>query len=329
LYFVVTIDTEEDNWGDYSGPSYSLENIKKIPGIQEVFHRYEVKPTYLISYPVATDPVSIGILGKYRDQGLCEIGSHPHPWNTPPMEEERSPFNSFINNLPSVLQYNKIKMLHDTIVKNFSVTPTSYRSGRWGFCQEVARNLIRLGYRIDTSITPYWDWTIYGGPDFSEFTNQLYKYSMRDLQGTPPRGSLLEVPATVGFIQDNFELAYSFYRRLQRFGKVGEKSIALMNKIGMLNRVCLSPETHDAPQMILLSRKMMFRGAKVLNMYFHSPSLLENCSPFVKTSSDAKYFLARIEKVIVFAKSAGMKSVTLSQLLEEKLDIQKEIIMSD
>jgi hypothetical protein len=167
MYLIITIDTEEDNWGDYSPTGHALENIERIPDLQQLLNEFNVKPTYLITYPVATDERAISILKGILDEGKCEIGSHCHPWNTPPFEEVNNKKNSMLCNLPIDLQFNKISFLHQTIQNNFGITPISFRAGRWGFNQEVAKNLFRLGYQIDTSITPFVDWADFHGPAFS------------------------------------------------------------------------------------------------------------------------------------------------------------------
>jgi len=317
VYLTITIDTEEDNWGEYDRPSFSVENITRIPGLQEVFNRRGVRPTYLITYPVATSAVAIDLLGAYREQGLCEIGSHPHPWNTPPLEEARTPFNSYISHLSPSLQYRKIETLHGAIARNFGVAPTSYRSGRWGFNDDVARNLIRLGYSVDTSISPASDWREYEGVDFSEWSNEPFVYRLEDSAGERG-GSLLEVPATIAFVQ-GLRVASPIYWTIKRRLPRGEKILAALSKLGILNNVCLSPETQEASQMIRLAAALLKRETKVLNMFFHSPSLLEKCSPFVSTPDDAKRFLARIDAFLDFAQSAGMQSVTMSALSAAKV----------
>ena len=158
MYLTVTVDTEEDNWGEYNRSSYSVENLRRIPKLQQIFNARGIRPTYLISYPVAVSPTAIEILSGIASQGLCEIGTHPHPWNTPPLEENRTQINSYICNLPPALQYEKIRILTETIGANFGTRPTSYRSGRWGFNDDVVRSLIRLRYAVDTTIFPAWDW---------------------------------------------------------------------------------------------------------------------------------------------------------------------------
>ena len=169
MKLIVTIDTEEDNWSRYSATDNPVKNIERLPHLQSLFDIFGVKPTYLVSYPVATSPRSVDILRGFLDEGKCEIGMHCHPWNTPPFEEEINNYNTMLCNLPEELQYKKMENLHKMILRNFGIVPVSFRAGRWGFNQGVARALCRLGYRVDTSVTPFENWVIYQGPDFSGF----------------------------------------------------------------------------------------------------------------------------------------------------------------
>jgi hypothetical protein len=312
LYFTVTIDTEEDNWGEYERDSYSVENLRRIPRIQEMFTDYGVRPTYLISYPVATSPIAVEVLSGYRERGLCEIGTHPHPWNTPPLDEDRTSFNSYISHLPSGLQYQKIKALHEAIAANFGIAPTTYRSGRWGFSDDVARNLIRLGYTVDTSITPGLDWSEYEGPDYSRSSPEPFTFQMHD--SDTGCGSLLEVPATVDFVQRPRAFASSAYRSIRSAIPFGARILGALGRVGILNLVCVSPEINDAPQMIRLAQALVARGTAVINMFFHSPSLLEGCSPYVRTAADLTALLARIDEFLAFVQKAGLRTVTMSEL---------------
>ena len=311
-YFAVTIDTEEDNWGELDRPSYTVENITRIPRLQEVFRRRGVRPTYLISYPVATSREGIEILGGLRRDGLCEIGTHPHPWNTPPLEEARTQINSYICNLPPALQYQKIKTLTETIAANFGQRPTSYRSGRWGFNDDVAKNLIQLGYVVDTTIFPAWDW----GPDGPDFRAQSLVPSLYRSVDVEPSRLLLEVPPTAGFLQGAGTFLSTAFHSINGL-PLGDKLLAGLRRMGLLTRVCLSPEIESAPRMIELATRVIERGARVVNMFFHSPSLLEGRTPFVRTAADLDAFIARIDTFLAFAQDAGLRSVTMSELSAE------------
>ena len=316
-YFTVTIDTEEDNWGELNRPSYTVENLTRIPRLQELFQRRGVRATYLISYPVATSRDGIEILGALQRDGLCEIGTHPHPWNTPPLKEERTQVNSYICNLPPALQFEKIKFLTDTITANFGRRPTSYRSGRWGFNDDVAKNLIRLGYAVDTTIFPAWDWSP-DGPDYSAQSLVPYRYRA----SAADSNSLLEVPPTAGFLQGSGAILSSTFHGISSL-PLGDKVLAGLRRMGLLTRVCLSPEIEAAPAMIELATRVIDRGARVVNMFFHSPSLLEARTPFVRTSAELDVFIARIDAFLVYAQRAGLRSVTMSELTAERVGAQK------
>ena len=313
-YFAVTIDTEEDNWGELDRPSYTVENIRRIPRLQEVFDRHGVRPTYLISYPVATSREGIEILGGLQRDGLCEIGTHPHPWNTPPLLEDRTPINSYICNLPPALQYEKIRILTETIGANFGTRPTSYRSGRWGFNDDVVRSLIRLRYAVDTTIFPAWDWGPHG-PDFRAHSYEPYLYRETDMGASL---SLLEVPATAGFLQGTGALLSSAFHGISSL-PLGDKFLAGLRRMRVLTRVCMSPEIEDAPKMIELATRVLERGTRVVNMFFHSPSLLEGRTPFVRTTADLDAFIARVDRFLEFVQDSGLRSVTMAELNAERV----------
>lgn len=323
MYLVVTIDTEEDNWGDLTRSSFSVNNLSRIPRLQEMFMNRGVRPTYLISYPIATSAIGIEMLGKYQEDGVCEVGTHPHPWNTPPLEEERTPIHSYICNLPSLLQYKKIKHLTETIESNFGRRPTSYRSGRWGFNEEVARNLLRLRYEVDTSIFPVWDWS--PGPDFTSFSHEPFLYAMQSESAVS--GTLLEVPATVDFLQTRRALASSAFQTMMRV-PLGGRVVGGLRRLGVLNHVCLSPEVSNGADMSKLTITLAERGARVINMFFHSPSLLEGCTPFVRTPADAEAFVARIDRFLVLAQQAGFKPVTISELTGDAIGASRVNVLT-
>ena len=50
MKFIITIDTEEDNWDKYSRTDNPVENLKKIIPLQKIFDRYGVRPTYIGLY---------------------------------------------------------------------------------------------------------------------------------------------------------------------------------------------------------------------------------------------------------------------------------------
>lgn len=313
MKLVITIDTEEDNWGDYRSSGYTLENIGRIPRLQDLFDRFDVKPTYLVTYPVANNEKALAMLKGIANTGRCEIGAHCHPWNTPPFEEERTARNSMLCNLPSDLQYRKLRRQHQEIEQNFRVSSVSFRAGRWGYNQSVSSNLIRLKYKVDTSVTAYTDWSIYCGPDFSNIPPSPYTISANGCLTMDDEKHLTEIPATVGYIQPNFSICNYSHKTLT--GKPWSllKMHAVLSRANLLNKVSLSPELANSRDMIRLTETMISKGFPVINMFFHSTSLMAGLSPFVKTKKDESAFFRRIREFISYSKNRRIESVTLSE----------------
>src|SRR5262245_24988092 len=79
-----TIDVEEDMPGWEITDPISVSNVAALPRLAELCRALGVQPTYLVTYPVAATPESAAILRLLHARGDCEIGTHLHPWNTPP-----------------------------------------------------------------------------------------------------------------------------------------------------------------------------------------------------------------------------------------------------
>jgi hypothetical protein len=313
---VVTIDTEEDNWGSYRPTDCTLKNIEQVPLLQRLFDDFYVTPTYLITYPVATDEKAISILSAISADGRCEIGTHCHPWNTPPFEEDYHRHNSMLCNLPSDLQYRKMSFLHGMIKRHLGIDAVCFRSGRWGFSQEVARNLDRLGYKIDTSVTPYTAWTRDHGPDFTEMSPRPYKFSSDDIFQESADGRLVEIPATIGFLQSNFTLSNRIHQVVTRSPFNHLRLAGPLYRLNLASKVWLSPEVSNLENMVRLTWRMMENDYPLINMVFHSPSLQAGLTPFVKTKEDEKQFFRNIREYLAFTRHAGIESIKLCDALK-------------
>ena len=310
MYLAITIDTEEDNWSNYDSEPV-LSNVPRILELQKIFDRHGVKPTYLVSYPVAADRKSVSILREILEGGRCEVGAHLHPWNTPPFEEEKTVKNTMLFNLDRELQYRKMESLHGKIAENFGMEPVTFRTGRWGFDQTVAENIHRLGYRADTSISPYINWEKCHGPDFSDRSPMPGILRIAGSGGAD--SSILEVPATIGFLQENFERCNSCLNSISNSGLKHLRLRGILDKLGIINKVWLSPESDNAEMMIRLAETMRKKGYPILNMFFHSPSLQYGLTHFTKTREEEKELFSRIEKFMAFKEKSNIVSVTISE----------------
>jgi hypothetical protein len=311
----ITIDTEEDEWGEYQSSGHHVENVKQLSRLQEIFDHYGAVPTYLVTYPVVKNGHARELLGNILSRNRCEIGTHCHPWNTPPFEEELNKRNSMLCNLPDHLALRKIETLHMEITESFGVKPRCFRAGRWGFGSNVAEAIHNLGYQVDTSVTPFVDWNNYYGPDYRGAPQQAYRFNPDAVLSMRRDGCLLEVPATIGFLQKNFELCHRMIQRMS--GGIARRLHlrGILDRARMLNFRWLSPELSNGKDMVGLAKTCLLQGASYLNMSFHSTTLLPGKSPFIRTQAELESFLRDIEFMLQFATDEGLIFSALSDAL--------------
>jgi hypothetical protein len=314
MKLIITIDTEEDNWDRYSATDNPLSNIYRIPALQCLFNDFGVKPTYMVTYPVATNPRSVEILKHIVEKNKCEIGAHCHPWNTPPYKEEKNIFNSMLCNLPEELQFLKIESLTNSIRKNFGFSPVGFRAGRWAFGNSTARAIHKLGFKVDSSVTPYTDWSKWHGANFRDIGPRPYRFSPSNIFQEVKHGELIQLPASIGFLQKNYEICKKISNLsdcclMQKFRVRG-----ILNRLKILNKVELSPEMSTSQNMIALAKRMQGLGFEYLNMFFHSASLVPGISPFVRNRKDELNFFKRLGDFFSFTYKLGMESITISKM---------------
>ena len=315
---IITIDTEEDCWGDYLNHHNPVDNISQIPMLQTLFDSYGAKPTYLVNWPVVMNDRACDILRSIRTIEKCEIGSHCHPWNTPPFEEPISRFNSMLCNLPGLLVKAKLSNLYRATVERLKVHPRSFRAGRWGLGPHVAVALNELGYRVDSSVCPGVDWRSEFGPDFSDAPDTPYRFKPIDFKRPDTSGELLEVPATTGMIQKNDRLRRRLRKALGKAPANRFHLLGVLERLKLLNFRWLSPELSSGLDMVRLCQTLLAKSCFILNMSFHSTTLLPGKSPFVRSHKELDAFLDRIRSVLEFAAQNRIKFSTLSALLPEK-----------
>lgn len=317
MKLIVTIDTEEDDWGGFTASHFTTASIERLPRLQRLFDEFGVRPTYLTTYVVANDPKAATILREIHSAGTCEIGAHCHPWNTPPVREERNAYNSMLCNLPPELALEKIRALTELITRQFGVRPTAFRAGRWGYGKDVALTVTRLGYRVDTSITPFIDWSADHGPDYSSTPLAPYWTNLRQIYPDAPGEPLVEIPSTVGFLQKDFARAARMQRLLARRPFRTFKCAGILNRLGLLNRIWLCPEHHSAAELIRLTRRLQDAQFPFVNLMFHSTTLEPGLTPFVRSVRDEEAFRDRIRQYLDHAASAGLQFATLSEAARE------------
>ena len=311
LLLIVVIDTEEEfDWGQpLSRDNTATESIAAQHLAQEVFARHGIVPTYVIDYPVATDRAAYGILKAYLDDGLCEIGTHLHPWVNPPHEEQVTPGNSYPGNLPPDLELAKLETLTQAIAANLGHRPVVYKAGRYGVGPNTTGILQRLGYRIDLSVVARTAFTDDGGPDFGGFDFQPYWFG--------PGHELLEIPLSAGFAGVFSRFGPTAYPRL--FGKLGMtlRAPGIAARLGLLERIRLTPEGIDHAAHRRLTEALLTQGCRIFYMAYHSPSLRPGLTPYVRDERELQDFLKTIDRYLdYFLGELGGRATTPTKLYE-------------
>lgn len=316
MKLVVTVDVEEDQWGITPPCQATVNNVYRLPILQRLFGEFGIVPTYLLTYPVVDDARAVGMLRGMLNAGGCEIGTHCHPWNTPPYTERLNRDNSMLCNLPPALQFEKLQRLHEAIQDRCGITPIAFRSGRWGFDVQVARQIVKLGYRVDTSVTPYTSWARESGPDFSHLSPRPYTYTEMSTNESGLSGTLMEVPVSIGYLHGRFPDCANLVRTLKESPFRRFKVCGLLSKCRLLRKVWLSPEMETPARMIRLVRQMTHQGYEVLNLVFHSSSLMEGCGPFVRTKADEQVFLYKLETLLGLVRNERVVFSTLREVAQ-------------
>jgi len=322
----VIIDTEEEfNWdAPFSRHNTKTESIaSQRLAHKKVFDHFGIVPTYVVDWPVATTPAAYLILKGMMEEGRCEVGTHLHPWVSPPHTEEVNPFNSYAGNLSDKLEYEKLKLLTNAIETNFKRTPHVFKAGRYGLGHNTSKTLRQLGYLIDASIVPYTSFHADGGPDFSHFDHHAYWFG-------PEEQQLLEIPVTT-----------SFCGLLRKFGQdiypTFSTSLATLMHIGgifarsrILERVRLTPEGVDTSANQRLMASLVKSGIKILTLTYHSPSLVPGNTPYVRTQNELNQFLTRLyECCYYFQQELGGIFMSHEDVYKVLLEIKKNLITNE
>ncbi len=307
-YLAITIDTEADspNWKPQK--NLSLENIKEIPKLQELFQKYGARPTYLLTYSVVADEASREIFQEFLGKETIEVGAHLHPWVNPPFVSEGEKLDLSYPHR-SKLEMEKLSVLTEKIEQSFGRRPLSYRAGRYGFDEESLSCLKKLGYRVDSSLAPYTDWRFDGGPDFSDIKeSNPYFLNEKDIRGSGGSG-VLEVPISIIL---NKGLADPLQRVYDGFPSQLKRAV---KKSGLVKPVWLRPSISSFLEMKFVSERLLEKGINVLNMMFHSYELAAGKNPYLKTEGEVEVFFQKLENILSYLIcDKKVQSKTLSEV---------------
>lgn len=293
-FVLVVVDTEEEfDWGaPFSTSATNVATIRHQERGQRVLERHGVIPTYVVDYPVASQEEGFGPLGEILADGKCAIGTHLHPWVSPPVEEEITVANSYPGNLPRALELEKLRRLTLTIEDNFGTRPTIYKAGRYGIGPNTAGILAELDYEIDVSVYARTDLTPKDGPDFRHASCRPYWFG--------PEGRLLEIPLTIAMVGALSGLGPDLYPRITKPLGMRLRIPGIFSRLGILERIALTPEGVTLTDAKRLTRILLDRGHRVFTIAYHSPSMAPGHTPYVRSDSDLTAFLAWIDEYLAF-----------------------------
>lgn len=304
---LVVVDTEEEfDWAQpFSRSNTATRSIPAQAAVQPIYDRFGVVPTYVIDYPVATDPAAVAFLRRLKEEGRAEIGAHLHPWVTPPHEEKVGNRNSYECNLPPSLERSKIAALTEAIESAFGDRPTVFKAGRHGFGASTARAISALGYKVDCSLLPYHDMRRDGGPDFARACAEPHW-----LYAAP---NVLEVPVTNGFFGRLARAGPSIAHLFDNRAAAKLRIPGLLSKAGLVTRSRLSPEGISAAEQCRLLDALVENGQRFFTLVYHSPSLVPGNTPYVRDEAELAAFVATIEQVLTYFRDViGGRFTTLT-----------------
>lgn len=309
---VVVVDTEEEfDWSAPFNPaSTSVANIAEQGRAQAVFDAHGVVPTYVVDYPVANDPAAVAVLGGFAAAGHAEIGAHLHPWVNPPDDGVRPVVAamSYPSNLPPALEAAKLAALTRTIADSFGASPIVYKAGRYGIGAATPSLLASLGYRVDVSVVPHTDFSADGGPDFRGVPAEPVALAC----------GVVELPLSVHFVGAMAAIGPSLHPRLAGPAASRMRLAGIAARLGLLERLRLSPEGHGLGDLLRQTRAALAAGTRVFMLTYHSSALLPGATSYVRSDADRDAFIATLDGYLrFFLGAAGGRSTTAAQLAQE------------
>lgn len=302
---LLTVDTEEEfDWrAPFRREGHGLSHVEAIPRFQSFCETLGAQPVYLVDWLIAHDPRAVAIIGDAVRRGTAEVGVQLHPWVNPPFDEDVCVRNSYAGNLPPALEAAKFMALRDAIEAAFGTPPLIYRAGRYGLGAHTADLLRRAGIRIDTSVRPLFDYSATGGPDYSRHPMAPY--------WVDGGMSLLELPVTT---VHSGRLRRAG-RTVQRAFQTIPRAMGAMSRLGLLERIALSPEGVNTAEGLRGVDLAIDDGLPVLVLSFHSPTLAPGHTPYAVTPAAVDSVYAWFEAIYARLAARGVRSTSVAEII--------------
>lgn len=301
-----SIDVEEDmpNWRVQSPES--THNAERLPALADLCASEGVRPTWLCTYPMVTEPRPRAILAAIAKRSDGEIGTHLHPWNTPPygpvakLAGDEREHAYYLRALGADRFRAKLATLHTAIAECAGAAPTTFRAGRFGIDAATLSVLPEFGYRVDTSVTPLVHHDEDGGPDFRSAPQVPYRPSARDVcaAGDLP---LVEIPLSIALTRRLPRALAQVYVRLPR--RMRLRGLLSRDYLKLVDFGWLYPPRFDLGLMQRVARSLVDAGNPLLHVFLHSSELVPGNSPYVRDGADVERCLAHLRAFFRHARS--------------------------
>jgi len=270
-FVIVSVDTECDKGaGWYVRYPLSFVGIHQGIGeiLQPLLERIGFVGTYLISPEVMENEDSVDLLEDVKKRG-AELGTHLHGEFLEPGKHHRvARTDEKAREYSDDVEWVKLKNLTLLFERTFGFPPISYRAGRFSATLRTLIYLERLGYKVDSSFTPF---SAVSGENHTRSPIYPYRPS-RDDPYTPGEMNIWEVPIT---ILPRHWIAYKLLRNipLLRLRRLAKK---------MFGPVWLRPTTTSLWDARWLVERMekLHPDPVILVMMFHNVELVKGLSPY-------------------------------------------------
>ncbi|WP_458095354.1 glycosyltransferase [Roseomonas sp. WA12] len=308
----VVIDTEADfDWDKgVATDQGDVSSILELAAKFDVFRKHGIKPCLVIDHPIATQKQSGRIVRGLAEEG-CEIGVHLHPWTAPPLVEIKDSWHSFSGNLGPTLEFTKLANLRLRVEDLLGRPSRIFKAGRYGLSPNTVEAIEELDFDIDLSISPYYDYSPLGGPDFSRFSSNPGWFG-RSRQ-------LLSLPTTAAMV-GKFEPYGSAVSHLVR-RRLGNRSrtAQIAKRVGLWKPARLSPEGSKLSDMKRITERLHGGGLRVFTLSLHSPSFRVGGTPYVKSDGDVQSLIQTVDDFLAFFSGEFGGKFTAPSELRERL----------
>lgn len=243
------------------------------------------KVTLAMDYPFVVSKGGgevIDFCNKYYKEEV-EFAAHLHPWVTPPFIEPEQDgivdaFHSYPGNLEPSVEFSKLETLTNAIHKRSGYRPVTYLAGRYGVGRNTKDALLKLGYKIDLSLSAFSNFSEQFGPDFSSVDNKIFHRN--GLTYIPHSCCLYStIPLMTAMVRNNVNL----------FTKKTKLSL-ILRKILRVKHYRLSPEGVSLRDLKAAVKHLISRGENYLLFSLHSPSVKEGMTPYVRNKEEEDRF---------------------------------------